>query len=380
MLASKVLYLAFLLSTVLIGSTPFDDYQSQTAAILELLGRKEANRSLIKVVSDCMGKTFNINGKSQDFLRCVNDSLHTDDLTNADDIRFILGNYVVRSSILLYKCYAKKSDIIYCLKVFGDCLPLLMRNLFGFSDYTRRCRRLIHMPNYDKDDGYLKDEDDDYDKEYDPYDDYDDDYDDDFDDEDLGDYDYDVDEEDEGAFSDFLSERAKDTGSPTISVKSDSGSRDADSLDNSALDNVALGNILLSLDPNFTHSNVDIDASQTLIDANVTQDIDDPNRAHTSIDPNFTHSNVGIDDSQTVNDPTGTQGVNDPTGTQGVNDPNRTYTVNPGVTHGPGAPNLTYTIVDQSATQDNTVPDPILPDNSSGDSIEVLGPDDQHYQ
>ncbi|XP_953859.1 uncharacterized protein TA06380 [Theileria annulata] len=219
MLASKVLYLTFLLFNVLGGCTPFDDYQTQTAAILELLGKKEANRSLIKVVSDCLGKTFNINGKSQDFLRCVNDSLHTDELTNSDDIRFILGNYVVRSSILLYKCYAKKNDIIYCLKVFGDCLPLLMRNLFGFSDYTRRCRRLVHMPHYDKDDGYLQDEDDDYDKEYDPYDDYDD-YED-FDDEDLGDYDYDADEEDDGAFSDFPSEKTQHEDDSNTTVQSD---------------------------------------------------------------------------------------------------------------------------------------------------------------
>ncbi|UKJ88285.2 hypothetical protein MACJ_000729 [Theileria orientalis] len=156
----KLLYYGVLLLTIRADCYSFDDYQANTAAILDLLSKKDSNKHLVNTVVDCMGKTFTSNGKSNDFLRCVNDLMHTDDLTNTDDIRFIIGNYAARASKLLVKCYIKKEDLTYCLRAFGDCLPLLFRSLFGYDVHKRNCKRLLNLPKYDKDDDYYRDEDD----------------------------------------------------------------------------------------------------------------------------------------------------------------------------------------------------------------------------
>ncbi|UVC49533.1 hypothetical protein MACK_003371 [Theileria orientalis] len=189
----KLLYYGVLLLTIRADCYSFDDYQANTAAILDLLSNKDSNKHLVNTVVDCMGKTFTSNGKSNDFLRCVNDLMHTDDLTNTDDIRFIIGNYAARASKMLFKCYIKRDDLIYCLRAFGDCLPLLFRNLFGYDVHKRDCRRLLNLPKYDKDDDYYRGDDDEMLDEYEydvDYDEYDDEY---------GDYDdtYDYDEDDE---------------------------------------------------------------------------------------------------------------------------------------------------------------------------------------
>ncbi|BAM39404.1 conserved hypothetical protein [Theileria orientalis strain Shintoku] len=154
----KLLYCVVLLSTIRAYCYSFDDYQANTAAILHLLSKEDSNKHLVNTVVDCMGKTFTSKGKSTDFLRCVNDLMHTDDLTNTDDIRYIIGNYAARASKLLVKCYIKKDDLTYCLRAFGDCLPLMLRGLFGYDVHKRNCRRLINLPKYDKEDDYYRDE------------------------------------------------------------------------------------------------------------------------------------------------------------------------------------------------------------------------------
>ncbi|EKX74054.1 signal peptide containing protein [Theileria equi strain WA] len=164
----KILQIFTLVAIFLVNpsyGTPFFEHQLYTSKVLDLLKHEGSNKILLNTVAKCMNHTERGAIVSTDFIRCVNDILHTDELTNTDNLGFILGNYVTQSSILMQKCYEERNDIIECLRTFGDCLPLLIRNLFGYPEYSFKCKKLINIPNYDEEKSYLDQEDQEEEKE-----------------------------------------------------------------------------------------------------------------------------------------------------------------------------------------------------------------------
>ncbi|GFE54047.1 hypothetical protein protein, putative [Babesia ovis] len=67
--------------------------------------------------------------------------------TRFDNIGFILGNFIVKAGTRI--ATSTKGDMLERATVIGDCLPMLLRNLFGIQEFSFSCRKLIPIDGYD---------------------------------------------------------------------------------------------------------------------------------------------------------------------------------------------------------------------------------------
>lgn len=128
----------------------------EPAMLMHLLEKPKANRPLIVAIVECLEDPTGQKTKVS-YLRCINDRLHIHQRTKLDSVGFVLGNYLVKSSTKF--ALSDEEDIIERAKVFGDCVPMLLRNMFGIKEYSFSCRKRSYIKGYDESD------DDDFDEE-----------------------------------------------------------------------------------------------------------------------------------------------------------------------------------------------------------------------
>ncbi|ORM41987.1 uncharacterized protein BXIN_1059 [Babesia sp. Xinjiang] len=129
--------------------------QLSAGILMELLDKPTTNKRLVKTIVDCLEKPHN-KTTTVFFLRCINDQLHIHEKTNFDTIGFILGNFVVKSATRLL--VNATGDIYERSMILGECVPMLLRNLFGLEEFSFSCRKRTFIEGYDDPDDYDFDE------------------------------------------------------------------------------------------------------------------------------------------------------------------------------------------------------------------------------
>lgn len=117
--------------------------------LLDLLEKPSANRTLVTTIVECLEDPTG-RKTTPAFLKCINGYLHVHNRTKFDSIGFILGNYLVKSAMKLV--LSDEKDFYDRTKVFGDCIPVLLRNLFGVEEFSFSCKKRSYIENYDESD------------------------------------------------------------------------------------------------------------------------------------------------------------------------------------------------------------------------------------
>ncbi|GIX63064.1 uncharacterized protein BcabD6B2_24990 [Babesia caballi] len=114
--------------------------------LLELLKKPSANGPLINTIVECLES--NTGRKTMfGFVKCVNDRLHIHQRTKFDTIGFIMGNFMSKAATQMVM--RGEGDLYEQLKVVGDCIPMLLRNLFGVEEFSFSCKKRTMVENYD---------------------------------------------------------------------------------------------------------------------------------------------------------------------------------------------------------------------------------------
>ncbi|GBE60555.1 signal peptide containing protein, putative [Babesia ovata] len=127
-------------------------------ALVELLDKPTANKDLILTIVECLeGPPGKITMVA--FVRCINNRLHIHHRTKLDSIGFILGNFITKAMFKF--TLVEEEDLFERTAVFGDCLPMLLRNLVSMHEFSFSCKKRVFIEGYDDPDDSEFDDDED---------------------------------------------------------------------------------------------------------------------------------------------------------------------------------------------------------------------------
>ncbi|KAK2196834.1 hypothetical protein BdWA1_002083 [Babesia duncani] len=136
--------------------------------LLHLLNTPNANVHLIQTIVECLEKQSGPTPTFQTFSRCLNYTMACGDTSILDKGGFFIGNFVLSTMLRFHECYSD-DDAIECLSVIfnkkkiipqvvGDCIPMLLRQLFGMDEFSFDCSQKAFIPSYDMEDLVIDEE------------------------------------------------------------------------------------------------------------------------------------------------------------------------------------------------------------------------------